>query len=141
MVPTAKEADRLPELPEKAFQPHYQATLPDDFDAQEAAIKSQADALAAEFKGGEIDFEQYRVQADALHRSERALKEIRLKASLSQEMTAQTQEQEWAHTVQKFLTATAKTDLDYSRALGARDDMSRNLTASVRTLTKHINLI
>ena len=43
VVPTVKEADRLPELPEKAFQPHYQATLPDDFDAQEAAIKSQAD--------------------------------------------------------------------------------------------------
>ncbi len=105
VVPTAKEADRLPELPEKAFQPHYQATLPDDFEAQEAAIKEQADALAAEFKDGVIDFEQYRVQADALHRSERALKEIRLKASLSQEMTAQTQEQEWAHTVQKFLTA------------------------------------
>ncbi len=45
VVPTAKEAEPLPELPEKAFQPHYQATLPDDFDAQEAAIKSQADAL------------------------------------------------------------------------------------------------
>ena len=115
VMPTAKEADRLPELPEKAFQPHYQATLPDDFDAQEAAIKTQADALAAEFKGGEIDFEQYRVQADALNKSERSLNEIRLKASLSQEMTAQTQEQEWAHTVNKFLTATAKADLDYSK--------------------------
>ncbi len=122
-VPTAKEADRLPELPEKAFQPHYQATLPDDFDAQEAAIKSQADALAAEFKGGVIDFEQYRVQADALNRSERSLNEIRLKASLSQEMTAQTQEQEWAHTVQKFLTATAKTDLDYSKDPGKHADL------------------
>jgi hypothetical protein len=66
------------------------------------------DALAAEFKGGEIDFEQYRVQADALNKSERALNEIRLKASLSQEMTAQTQEQEWAHTVQKFLAATSR---------------------------------
>jgi hypothetical protein len=115
VVPTAKEADPLPELPEKAFQPHYQATLPDDFDAQEAAIKSQADALAAEFKDGVIDFEQYRVQADALNRSERSLNEIRLKASLSQEMTAQTQEQEWAHTVNKFLTTTAKADLDYSK--------------------------
>jgi hypothetical protein len=115
VVPVTKEADPLPELPEKAFQPHYQATLPDDFDAQEAAIKSQADALAAEFKGGEIDFEQYRVQADALNKSERVLNEIRLKASLSQEMTAQTQEQEWAHTVNKFLAATAKADLDYSK--------------------------
>jgi len=115
VVPTAKEADPLPELPEKAFQPHYQATLPDDFDAQEAAIKTQADALAAEFKDGVIDFEQYRVQADALNKSERSLNEIRLKASLSQEMTAQTQEQEWAHTVNKFLTATAKADLDYSK--------------------------
>jgi hypothetical protein len=118
VVPTAKEVDplpALPELPEKAFLPHYQATLPDDFDAQEAAIKSQADALAAEFKDGVIDFEQYRVQADALNRSERSLNEIRLKASLSQEMTAQTQEQEWAHTVNKFLTATAKADLDYSK--------------------------
>jgi len=123
VVPTAKEADPLPELPEKAFQPHYQATLPDDFDAQEAAIKSQADALAAEFKDGVIDFEQYRVQADALNKSERSLNEIRLKASLSQEMTAQTQEQEWAHTVQKFLAATAKADLDYSKDPGKHADL------------------
>jgi hypothetical protein len=123
VAPVTKEADPLPELPEKAFQPHYQATLPDDFDAQEAAIKSQADALAAEFKDGVIEFEQYRVQADALNRSERSLNEIRLKASLSQEMTAQTQEQEWAHTVNKFLTATAKADLDYSKDPGKHADL------------------
>ena len=123
VVPTAKEADPLPELPEKAFLPHYQATLPDDFDAQEAAIKTQADALAAEFKDGVIDFEQYRVQADALNKSERSLNEIRLKASLSQEMTAQTQEQEWAHTVNKFLTTTAKADLDYSKDPGKHADL------------------
>ncbi len=79
--------------------------------------------MAAEFKGGVIDFEQYRVQADALNKSERSLNEIRLKASLSQEMTAQTQEQEWAHTVQKFLTATAKADLDYSKDLEKQADL------------------
>ena len=114
-----------------AFQPSYQAKLPDDFAAQESAIKEQNDALAARFKSGDIDFDQYRVEAEALSKSERALDEIRLKATLSQEMTAQTAEQQWNHTVQRFIATTAKDGgIDYSKD----PDKQSDLDVFVRTL-------
>jgi len=99
------------------FRPRYEAKLPDDFATQEASIKEQSDALTAKFKGGDIDFDQYQIEAAALAKSERALDEIRFKASLSQEMTAQTAEQQWAFTVQRFMSVTAKADggIDYAK--------------------------
>jgi len=100
----------------EAFQPSYQAKLPDDFAARETALKDQEAALVARFKSGELDFDKYRVEAELLSKSERELDAIRLKASLSQEMTAQTAEQQWHHTVQRFMTTTAKEGgIDYSK--------------------------
>lgn len=124
--PAATAAKETPPEPETApapepvtaeFRPRYEAKLPDDFATQEAAIKEQADALVAKFKGGDIDFDQYQIEAAALAKSERALDEIRFKASLSQEMTAQTAEQQWAFTVQRFMLATAKAEggIDYAK--------------------------
>lgn len=114
-----------------AFQPSYQAKLPDDFAAQESAIKEQSEALASRFKSGELNFDQYRVEAEALSKSERALDEIRLKATLSQEMTAQTAEQQWNHTVQRFIATTAKDGgIDYSKD----PDKQSDLDVFVRTL-------
>jgi hypothetical protein len=129
----APAADPAPATPSAsdAFQPSYQAKLPDDFAAQESAIKEQNDALAARFKSGDIDFDQYRVEAEALSKSERALDEIRLKATLSQEMTAQTAEQQWNHTVQRFIATTAKDGgIDYSKD----PDKQSDLDVFVRTL-------
>lgn len=114
-----------------AFQPSYQAKLPDDFAAQESALKEQNEALAAKFKSGDIDFDQYRIEAQALSKSERALDEVRLKATLSQEMTAQTNEQQWNHTVQRFIATTAKEGgIDYSKD----PDKQSDLDLFVRTL-------
>jgi hypothetical protein len=113
-APATESASAKP-VANDTFQPSYQATLPADFAEQESAIKDQAEALAAKFKTGEVDFDQYRVEAEALSKSERALDEIRLKASLSQEMTAQTAEQQWNHTVKRFMAATAKDGgIDYN---------------------------
>lgn len=117
--------------PVESFQPSYQAKLPDDFADQESAIKAKGDALAARFQSGELDFGQYRVEAEALSKSERALDEIRLKATLSQEMTAQTQEQQWTHTVQRFMATTAKEGgIDYSKD----PDKQADLDLFVRTM-------
>lgn len=129
----AAAADPVPVTPtaSDAFQPSYQAKLPDDFAAQESDIKAQTEALAARFKSGDIDFDQYRVEAEALSKSERALDEIRLKATLSQEMTAQTAEQQWHHTVQRFMVATANEGgIDYSKD----PDKQSDLDLFVRTL-------
>lgn len=123
-VVVAVAADPVPTGAGDAFQPSYHAKLPDDFAAQESAVQEQGDALAARFKSGELDFDAYRVEAETLAKSERALNEIRLKAALSQEMTAQTQEQQWNHTVQRFIAATAKDGgIDYSKDADKQSDL------------------
>jgi hypothetical protein len=129
---TAPAPEPEPETAE--FRPRYEAKLPDDFATQEAAIKEQADALVAKFKGGDIDFDQYQVEAAALAKSERALDEIRLKASLSQEMTAQTAEQQWAFTVQRFMSATAKAEggIDYAKDAEKNADLDLFVKALAR---------
>ena len=140
LAPAAKETPPEPDAapapePETAeFRPRYEAKLPDDFATQEAAIKEQADALVAKFKGGDIDFDQYQVEAAALAKSERALDEIRLKASLSQEMTAQTAEQQWAFTVRRFMSATAKAEggIDYVKDAEKNADLDLFVKALAR---------
>jgi hypothetical protein len=129
---TAPAPEPEPETAE--FRPRYEAKLPDDFATQEAAIKSQADALVAKFKGGDIDFDQYQIEAAALAKSERALDEIRFKASLSQEMTAQTAEQQWAFTVQRFMSATAKAEggIDYAKDAEKNADLDLFVKALAR---------
>lgn len=120
-----------PPTPSEPFQASYQAKLPEDFAAQQLAIKDRTDDLAARFKSGDIDFDQYRVEAEALSKSERALDQIELKATLSQEMTAQTVEQQWTHTVQKFMAATAQDGgIDYSKD----PEKQADLDLFVRTL-------
>lgn len=99
---------------DKPFTPTYNAKLPDDFAAQQEGLQGKADALAQRFKDGDFDFDAYRVEEAALAKEENALNELRLKATLSQEMAAQAAEQQWNHTVQSFMTATAKAEgIDY----------------------------
>jgi hypothetical protein len=122
--PAAPVAADTTEVADKAFQPSYQAALPEDFDAQVAAVKAQTDALADKFKSGEIDFDQYRIEAEALSKSSRALDELSFKANLAQDMKAQTVEQEWAHTVSRFMVATAKVDgIDYKNDADKNADL------------------
>lgn len=108
---------------EKPFAPSYQAKLPDDFEAQQTALKDQGEALAAKFKAGDIDFDQYRIEADVLAKAERALDQVQLKANLSQEMTAQTAEQQWNFTVSRFMASTAKAEVG---AIDYRTDTDKN---------------
>lgn len=131
---TPPEPETAPESEPAAFQPTYQAKLPDDFAEKEAGIKEQSAALVAKFKGGDIDFDQYQIEAAELSKSERALDEIRFKASLSQEMTAQTAEQQWAFTVQRFMSATAKSEggIDYAKDTEKNADLDLFVKALAR---------
>lgn len=119
----APEAKAEPEE-EKSFRPRYQAQLPENFAEQESSLKEQAEALAAKFKSGELDFDEYRAQAAELSKSEQALNEARIKASISQEMSAQTAEQEWQFTVNRFMRATAKAEnIDYTKDTEKQADL------------------
>lgn len=102
--------------PEARTKPRYESALPEDYQAQVDAIKTESDALAKSFRAGEIDFDEYTVQAQALTERRDGLLAARVKAEIAGEMKAQSAEQEWRDTVQSFMRRVAKEEnLNYSQ--------------------------
>lgn len=105
-----------PPEPEARTKPRYESALPEDYQAQVDAIKTESDALAKAFRAGEIDFDEYTVQAQALTERRDGLLAARVKAEIAGEMKAQSAEQEWRDTVQSFMRRVAKEEnLNYSQ--------------------------
>ena len=118
VVPAAKEEN------ESVLAPTYNAQLPADYDEQVAALKSETKALAEKFKAGEIDFDDYQEQLDQLTERRDQLAELRLKASISEEMKEQTQEQLWVAAVKKFTSATMRVEgIDYEKDVEKQSDL------------------
>ena len=93
-----------------------QATLPADYDTKVADLAEREKALKASFRNGELEFDDFETQRDELLREREALTVARTKAEISQEMTAQTAEQQWRATVDTFIAATAKAgSIDYAK--------------------------
>lgn len=129
--PPNPEPEPEPAKAEKAFAPQYKASLPEDFAEQQAALQEQSDALASKFKEGDIDFDQYRLEAAALDKQARALDAIQLKVSLSEDMAKQSAEQQWDHNLDTFYTNTLKAEgIDYRKDL----DRWKELDGFVRML-------
>lgn len=128
--PDAAAPEQDPER-EAVVAPTYNAQLPADYDEQVAALKSETRALADKFKAGELEFDDYQAQLDQLNERRDQLAEIRLKASISEEMKEQTQEQLWHSAVNRFVTTTARTEgIDYAKDTEKQAD----LDAFVKTL-------
>ena len=125
-------ADPAPDTAsESVVAPTYNAQLPADYDDQVAALKSETRALAEKFKAGELEFEDYQTQLNRLNELRDQLAEIRLKASISAEMKAQTQDQLWYSAVNKFVSTTARVEgIDYAKDAEKQAD----LDAFVKTL-------
>lgn len=105
-----------PPEPEARTKPRYESALPGDYQSQVDAIKTESDALAKSFRAGEIDFDEYTVQAQALTERRDGLLAARVKAEIAGEMKAQSAEQEWRDTVQTFMRRVAKEEnLNYSQ--------------------------
>lgn len=138
----AEPAEKTPEAanpaPDQASEsvvaPTYNAQLPADYDEQVAALKSETRALAEKFKAGELEFEDYQTQLNRLNELRDQLAEIRLKASISAEMKAQTQDQLWYSAVNRFVTTTARAEgIDYAKDAEKQAD----LDTFVKTLAAH----
>lgn len=93
---------------EEKFRPSYQAQVPADIDAKLGSVDAEIDALTAQFKAGEIDFDEHQAQTRALESTRRELSNARVKAEISQEMNVQAANQEWQFTIKSFFKATAK---------------------------------
>lgn len=109
----ATEAAAAPAAPEPAAapapsaSPRYQASLPADYENKVADLAGREAELKRAFRAGEIEFDDFESKRDELLREREALTIARTKAEISQEMTAQTAEQQWANTVNGFLASVA----------------------------------
>lgn len=92
--------------------PRYEAKLPEDYDAKVQNLSEREAELKRMFKSGEIEFDDFEAQRDELLREREQLTIVRTKAEISQEMTAQTAEQQWLNTVQTFVSSTAQLPAD-----------------------------
>ena len=108
---------------ERGFRPAYRSDLPQDFEQQLSDLDTQIDGLAQKFKDGEIDFDQYRAEANAIEAKRADLNTAKLRADLYQDMSAQSAEQEWNWTVNRFIRSTAKTGIDYAKDEAKRNDL------------------
>lgn len=99
---------------EAAIVPRYDARLPADYADQVAAINNHRKDLAANFKAGDIDFDQYTAENDAALEALSNLKTQGLKAEISREMNVQTAEQQWNASIRRHVARVKKVDgIDY----------------------------
>ncbi|WP_199227487.1 hypothetical protein [Limnohabitans sp. T6-5] len=92
----------------------YKADLPADFTAQVTALSEREVELKRQFSAGEIELEQFTNDIAALSHDREALNSLKIKAEISQEMTAQQAQAAWVSTVNRNIDAFAKTDgIDY----------------------------
>jgi hypothetical protein len=104
-VPAAADAD-AGVADRTAAQPRYDARLPADYDAKVQDLADREAEIKRQFRSGEIEFDEFEAQRSTLLIEREALTIARTKAEISQEMTAQTAEQQWRSTVNTFLDAT-----------------------------------
>ncbi|WP_275272300.1 hypothetical protein [Limnobacter sp. P1] len=96
----------------ETFVPRYKAELPANYN--ETLVKLSADeaALKQRFKDGEIEFDEFEEARAVIFEERSRLEKSAWKAEISQEMNAQTAEQQWESTVNGYLNS-VKTEIDY----------------------------
>ncbi|MBI5257019.1 MAG: hypothetical protein HY855_11010 [Burkholderiales bacterium] len=123
-APTPQEAAEEPPAAPAVASTAYQATLPDDFDAQVAALAGETDALAAKHKAGEIDSDTYRTEADKLAERRAELNMVKFKADLSAEMVQQEAARQWNGAINTLFDRVSKDDgIDYRKDEVRRADL------------------
>ncbi len=114
----------------EATKPVYRATLPADYAEQVQALTDQDAALADKFRAGELDFDEFRTQSAELNARRYELSMQKVKAEISQEMSAQTAEATWQETIDTFMDATKKDEgVDYRTDAAKQKDLDRYVKA------------
>ena len=139
-APAAVEEPEAPNSQPKEFTPKYQAKLPDDYADQVSALKDETRALAEKFKTGDIEFDDYETQLDALNVRRDELSEVRVKASIAEDMNSQTVAQKFQFAVENFTDEVARTEnIDYRTDLEKQADLDsfvKTLAANPKNANK-----
>ena len=102
----------------------YKAELPEDFDTKVLDIKQKTADLRAQFKAGDIDFDEFEAQKSDLDDARESLMVARTKAELSQEMTTQSAEAQWRQSINALFANVLKTEgVDYQTDMARQTDL------------------
>lgn len=94
----------------------YRAELPADYDAKVQALADEDAGLAAKFKTGEIDFDEFRALSTELNNKRHDLSMAKVKAEIAAEMGEQTAESTWRETIDSFMAKSLKDEgIDYRK--------------------------
>lgn len=133
--PPAAQNDEAAAPARRADPAPYSAQLPEDFDDQVKSVADQEADLKAKFRAGEIEFDEFEEQREALIAKREALNQAKVKAEIAQEMAAQAAERSWVDAVNALADSAAKPEnggIDYrtdAEKAGDLDTFIRTLSA------------
>lgn len=98
-----------------AAGPVYEAALPEDFDDRVKALNTRADDLAAKFKAGEIDSDQFIAETRKIADERAELEAMRTEVRVAERLNAQNAEHQWKRVVKTFMREVkAAEGIDYA---------------------------
>lgn len=122
-APAAAAVVETPTDEPEAVPTGYVARLPEDFKAQVEQLTAESEALAAKFKAGDIEFDEYRAAAADLTTRRQELDRLQVKAEISEEMAQQTAAREWQTAIANTFKAAKGAGIDYEADTGKRADL------------------
>ena len=108
----------------QAISASYRAELPPDLSDRLASLESRESDLAAAYKSGELEFDDYRAKVNELSGERAALDRAITKAEIASEMAQQNAAQQWESAVARLAEDAAKNDgIDYRKDAAKQRDL------------------
>lgn len=122
-APAAAAVVETPTDEPEALPTGYVAKLHDDFKAQVEQLTTESEDLAAKFKAGDIEFDEYRTASADLNARRHELDRLQVKAEISEEMAQQNAAREWQTAIATTFKAAKGAGIDYEADTGKRSDL------------------
>lgn len=125
-APEAKPA--LANAADDEFKPSYSASLPEGYDDNVKALNDELKGLAKQFKDGDIDFDQYSADMQALNERRDALVQEKLKVEVINDMRFQEWQDSKVSAFQSLNGESIKEGIDYSTDEGKFNVLNKHFT-------------
>lgn len=136
-VEPAAEEGFVPEpSPRSVATPSYEARLPEDYDDKVKDLETQESDLKAQFKAGDIEFDEFEGRRAAIVAQRDDLRVAKVKAEISQEMAEQSTAAQWQRAIDDLAQRAIAPEgggIDYRKDA----EKAADLDAFVRTLANN----
>lgn len=125
-APSAPAAEVVVAEPVAAAPVQHQAfvaTLPDDYDAQVAAMKEAGATLRQRFKAGDLDVDEYAAETDLLAEQRQGLTALKIEADIASKMREQSERSQWESAINGLMASALREGVDYAKDEARRDDL------------------